>query len=63
MQQSARRGCMDDLWPSKPENFRSTIEHMMELTYDLACNILSLLEANACPTFATRNFSKVSQSQ
>lgn len=49
MQITARRGCMDDLWPSKPENFRSTIEHMMELTYDLACNILSLLEANACP--------------
>mmetsp|Transcript_38423 Transcript_38423/g.69256 ORF Transcript_38423/g.69256 Transcript_38423/m.69256 type:complete len:344 (-) Transcript_38423:101-1132(-) len=49
MQITAREGCMETLWPSNPENFKSDMEHMMTSAHELACTILSLLEAKACP--------------
>lgn len=49
MQMTAREGCMDGLWPERPANFRGTAEGMMERAHKLACTVLSLLEAKACP--------------
>lgn len=49
MQITARQGCMDNLWPTNPENFRDSSEHVMSLAHELACTIISLLEAKACP--------------
>lgn len=49
MQVTARRGCMDRLWPSEPDDFRGKVEHMTKQAHDLACRILSLLEPKACP--------------
>ena len=48
MQITAREGCMDKLWPASA-NFRPAMERMSTLAHELACNILSLLEAKACP--------------
>lgn len=49
MQITAREGCMDSLWPEHPPNFRTKTEEMMSVTHELACTILSMLEAKACP--------------
>eukprot|EP00980_Cylindrotheca_fusiformis_P024288 scaffold11714_cov153-Cylindrotheca_fusiformis.AAC.2 len=49
LQVTARQGTMDNRWPTVPPNFRSTTEHMLKLVHELACTILSLLEAKACP--------------
>ena len=49
MQVTARQGCMENLWPNKPVNFRESVEHMMKSSHQLACTIMSLLESKACP--------------
>ncbi|KAL9180837.1 hypothetical protein ACHAXT_011290 [Thalassiosira profunda] len=49
MQITARQGCMEGLWPKHPENFRDRTEGMMASAHELACTVLSLLEAKACP--------------
>lgn len=49
MQITAREGCMEKLWPESPDNFQSTARHVMCKAHGLACSILEMLEAKACP--------------
>jgi len=49
LQITARQACMDGRWPSTPSQFKTTTKSMMEKAHELACKIVSLLEAKACP--------------
>jgi isopenicillin N synthase-like dioxygenase len=49
VQITARQGCMYNRWPTIPQNFQSATENMTQQFHELACTVLSLLEAKACP--------------
>eukprot|EP00967_Tisochrysis_lutea_P154869 scaffold308597_cov27-Tisochrysis_lutea.AAC.1 len=49
LQITARAGAMDGRWPTKPEGFESAAQDLMKDAHELACRLLSLLQARACP--------------
>lgn len=49
IQISARHGCMENRWPSTPSDFQTTSKNMIQLSHELACKIVSLLEVKGCP--------------
>jgi tRNA(Arg) A34 adenosine deaminase TadA len=49
LQLTARSGVMDNRWPSTPPNFRYVAENLLDESHKLACRLLDLMEAKACP--------------
>lgn len=49
-QVTARKGCMDNLWPDDEQSgFQEVVMDMIANAHALACRVLSLLESRACP--------------
>lgn len=58
LQITARKGVMDNRWPSTPQDFRSVAETLLDESHKLACRLLDLMEAKACPNLKPGTLAK-----